>query len=139
MKFLGDFFTKLHAFIKSVRDYLYKYRKRVLIWIGIAIFAVVGLSLGLDKKAIAFLVFIFGLISQAFIGIIGLIGLVPVIGPILAKVLALPFFWILNAIGYFLSIVAIKRGYSKAVLDYRILTIVFLIGIAVGFIIGRLI
>lgn len=139
MKFLDDFFTKFHAFIKSVWDYLYKYRKRVFIWIGIAIFAVVGLSLGLDKKAIAFLVFIFGLISQAFIGIIGLIGFIPVIGPILAKVLALPFFWILNAIGYFLSIVAIKRGYSKAVLDYRILTIVFLIGIAVGFIIGRLI
>jgi hypothetical protein len=139
MKFLGDFFNKLHTFFKSIWDYLYKYRKRVLIWIGIAIFAVVGIHLDLDRKAIAFLVFIFGLISQAFIGIIGLIGFIPVIGPILAKVLALPFFWILNAIGYFLSIIAIKRGYSKAVLDYRILTIVFLIGIAVGFIIGRLI
>jgi hypothetical protein len=68
-----------------------------------------------------------------------LIGFIPVIGPILAKVLALPFFWILNAIGYFLSIIAIKRGYSKSVLDYRVLTIVFLSGIAVGFIIGRLI
>jgi hypothetical protein len=139
MKFLHDFFIRFHSFINSVWDYLYKYRKRALIWLGIALFAVVGISLGLDKKAIAFLVLIFGLISQAFIGIIGLIGLIPIIGPILAKVLALPFFWILNAIGYFLSIIAIKRGYSKSVLDYRILTIVFLIGIAVGFIIGRLI
>lgn len=139
MKFLGNFFKKFHSFLSSVWDYLYKYRKRAVIWLGIVIFAVVGIALGLDKKAIAFLVFIFGLISQAFIGIIGLIGFIPVIGPILAKVLALPFFWILNAIGYFLSIVAIKRGYSKSVLDYRILTIVFLSGIAVGFIIGRLI
>jgi len=139
MKFLGDFFKKLHSFLNSVWNYLYKYRNRAIIWLGIVIFAVAGIALGLDKKAVAFLVFIFGLISQAFIGIIGLIGLVPVVGPILAKVLALPFFWILNAIGYFLSIVAIKRGYSKSVLDYRILTIVFLIGIAVGFIIGRLI
>lgn len=139
MKFLGDFFKKFHSFLSSVWNYLYKYRAKALIWLGIVIFAVVGIALGLDKKAIAFLVFIFGLISQAFIGIIGLIGFIPVIGPILAKVLALPFFWILNAIGYFLSIVAIKRGYSKSVLDYRILTIVFLSGIAVGFIIGRLI
>jgi hypothetical protein len=139
MKFLGGFFKRLHSFLSSVWNYLYKYRTKALIWLGIAIFAVVGIALGLDKKAIAFLVLIFGLISQAFIGIIGLIGFIPVIGPILAKVLALPFFWILNAIGYFLSIVAIKRGYSKAVIDYRILTIVFLSGIAVGFIIGRLI
>lgn len=139
MKFLHEVLTRFHSFLNSVWDYLYKYRKRALIWLGIALFAVVGISLGLDKKAIAFLVLIFGLLSQAFIGIIGLIGFIPVIGPILAKVLALPFFWILNAIGYFLSIVAIKRGYSKSVLDYRILTIVFLIGIAIGFIIGRLI
>lgn len=139
MKFLHDFITKLHAFLVSVWEYLYKYRKRALIWLAIIIFAVVGIASGLDKKAIAFLVLIFGLISQAFIGIIGLISLIPVIGPILAKVLALPFFWILNSIGYFLSIVAIKRGYSKTVLDYRVLTIVFLSGIAVGFIIGRLI
>jgi hypothetical protein len=139
MKFLGNFLKKLHSFLISVWNYLYKYRKRAIIWLGIAIFAVVGIALGLDKKAVAFLVFIFGLISQAFIGIIGLIGFIPVIGPILAKVLALPFFWILNAIGYFLSIIAIKRGYSKSVLDYSVLTIVFLSGIAVGFIIGRLI
>jgi hypothetical protein len=134
-----EFFKRLHFFFSSVWKYIYKYRKKALIWLGIAIFAVVGIALGLDKKAVAFLVFIFGLISQAFIGIIGLIGFIPIIGPILAKVLALPFFWILNAIGYFLSIVAIKRGYSKAVIDYRILTIVFLSGIAVGFIIGRII
>lgn len=138
MKFLHDFLSKLHTFLVSVWEYLYKYRKRALIWLAIIIFAVVGISSGWDKKAIAFLVLIFGLITQAFIGIIGLISLVPVIGPILGKVLALPFFWILNSIGYFLSIIAIKRGYSKTVLDYRVLTIVFLSGIALGFIIGKL-
>ncbi|MFQ5582914.1 MAG: hypothetical protein ACE5GL_00580 [Calditrichia bacterium] len=53
--------------------------------------------------------------------------------------LALPIFWILNSIGYFLSIIAIKRGYSKTVLDYRVLTVVFLVGVAIGFVIGKLI
>lgn len=139
MKSPHRFFEAFHAFLNSVWNYLYKYRKRALIWLGIVIFAVVGITSGWDRQAVTFLVLIFGLISEAFIGIIGLIGLIPVIGPILAKVLALPFFWILNAIGYFLSIIAIKRGYSKTVLDYRILTVIFLIGIAVGFIIGKLI
>lgn len=139
MKSLRNLFRSFHSFLNSVWDYLYKYRRRALIWLAIVIFAVVGIASGWDKQAVTFLVLIFGLISEAFIGIIGLIGLIPVIGPILAKVLALPFFWILNAIGYFLSFIAIKRGYSKTVLDYRILTVIFLIGIAVGFIIGKLI
>jgi hypothetical protein len=54
-------------------------------------------------------------------------------------VLALPIYWILNALGYFVSLIAIKRGFSKDVINYRVLTIVFLVGIAVGFVIGKLI
>lgn len=139
MKFLKQFLSVLQSFIVSVWHYLYKYRKIVLVWIAIALFAVVGIAAGWDKKAIAFLVIIFGLISQAFVGIIGIISLIPIVGPLLAKVLALPVFWILNSIGYFLSIIAIKRGYSKTVLDYRVLTVVFLVGVAIGFVIGKLI
>ena len=46
---------------------------------------------------------------------------------------------VINALGYFVSIVAIKKGYSKDVLNYRVLTIVLLIGIVIGYIIGKLI
>ena len=82
---------------------------------------------------------VFGLVSQAFIGLINLIALIPVVGPLVAKVLALPIYWILNGLGYFVSLIAIKKGYSKDVVNYRVLTIVFLVGVAVGFIIGHLI
>jgi hypothetical protein len=99
----------------------------------------VGFALGLDKKAITFLIIVFGIISQAFIGLLNLIALIPIIGPLVAKVLALPFYWLLNALGYFVSVVAIKRGFSKEVLNYRVLTIVFLVGIVVGFILGKII
>jgi len=139
MNFFQRFSSRFLTFFTSLWKYLYQYRKFAILWLGIVIFAVIGIALDLDKKAVTFLVLIFGIISQAFIAVIGVISLIPVIGPILAKVLALPFFWILNSIGYFLSIIAIRRGYSKTVLDYRILTIVFLIGVAVGFIVGRLI
>ncbi|HGY56452.1 MAG TPA: hypothetical protein ENK44_12150, partial [Caldithrix abyssi] len=76
---------------------------------------------------------------QAFVGLLNIIGLVPIIGPIIAKVLALPFFWLINALGYFVSILAIKRGYTKEVVNYRILTVVLLVGIVIGFILGKII
>jgi hypothetical protein len=42
-------------------------------------------------------------------------------------------------VGYLVALVAIKRGYSKDVLSYRGVTIALIIGIVIGFIIGRLI
>jgi hypothetical protein len=100
---------------------------------------VVGFAAGLDRKAITFFAIVFGLVSQAFIGLINLIALIPIVGPLVAKVLALPIYWVLNALGYFISLVAIKKGYSKDVINYRVLTIVFLAGVAAGFVIGKLI
>jgi uncharacterized membrane protein len=100
---------------------------------------VVALHFHVDKQVIAVLVFLFGIISQAFIGLISLIGIIPIIGPILAKVLALPLYWILNALGYFVSIVAIKKGFGKEVMNTRVLTVVFLVGVAIGFVLGQII
>ena len=83
------------------------------------------------------MVVVFGLITQAFVGLISIVALVPLVGPIIAKLLALPIFWLINALGYFVSVIAIKKGYSKDVLNYRVLTIVLLIGIVIGYIIGK--
>lgn len=135
----NGFTKKVSSILESVWKFIVSFRKIFIVWIVLTIFVAVGLSLGLDKKAITFLAIVFGLISQAFIGLINIIALVPIVGPLIAKVLALPFYWILNALGYFVSVIAIKRGYSKEVVNYRILTVVFLVGIVVGFIVGKLI
>ena len=135
----NGFTKKVSSILESIWKFIVSFRKIFIVWIVLTIFVAVGLSLGLDKKAITFLAIVFGLISQAFIGLINIIALVPIVGPLIAKVLALPFYWILNALGYFVSVIAIKRGYSKEVVNYRILTVVFLVGIVVGFIVGKLI
>jgi hypothetical protein len=70
---------------------------------------------------------------------LGIIGLVPVIGPVLVKVLSLSIIWLLNAIGYLVSFAAIKRGYSKDVLTYRAVTIALITGIVIGYVIGSLV
>jgi hypothetical protein len=139
-KLLDNGFTKkVGSILESIWKFIVSFRKIFIVWIVLTIFVAVGLYLGLDRKAIAFLAIVFGLLSQAFIGLINIIALVPIVGPLIAKVLALPFYWILNGLGYFVSVIAIKRGYSKEVVNYRILTVVFLVGIVVGFIVGKLI
>lgn len=90
-----------------------------------------------DVKAVAAGVLLFGVVSNVFVWILGIIGLIPIIGPLIVKVLSLSIIWLLNAIGYIVSFVAIKRGYSKDVLTYRGLTIALIIGIIIGYVLGH--
>lgn len=80
-----------------------------------------------------------GLVSNAFVWLLGLVSLVPIVGPIIVKVLSIGFIWLLNAVGYLVAYIAIRRGYSKDVLTYRGLTVALIIGIVIGFVLGKLI
>lgn len=70
--------------------------------------------------------------------LLGVITLVPIIGPLLVKVLTMSFIWLLNAVGYLVAYIAIKRGYSKDVLTYRGITIALIIGLVIGYVLGSL-
>ena len=102
-----------------------------LVWLGI--------RFGIDELVIAGAALIFAILSGVFTWIVGIIMLVPFIGPLIIKVLSIPLVWLINGIGYLVSYTAIKRGYSKDVLTYRGLTITLIIGIVIGFIIAHLI
>lgn len=120
-------------------EFLARYKKHILIWILLVIVVGVALKLGVDKKVVVLFTIIFGILSQAFVGLVGLIGLLPWIGPFIIKVFAIPIFWVLNAMGYFVSAVAIKKGYTKELAQSRIVTIVLLVGIILGYILGHLV
>jgi len=121
----------------TVKDFFRAFGKTILIWAVIALIIIVGIYFDVDKTVIGGVVVVFGLITQAFIGLVGLISLVPIIGPIIAKVLALPVFWLINSLGYFVSIIAIKKGYSKTIMSYRVLTVALLVGVVIGYILGK--
>lgn len=91
-----------------------------------------------DAKIAAGGAVLVGFYSGLVAWLLGVISLVPVIGPLLVKVLTMSFIWLLNAIGYFVSYVAIRRGYSKDVITYRGLTIALIVGMVIGYVIGRL-
>lgn len=98
-----------------------------------------GLHFHVNDKAVAGFALFFALISGAFVWVVSLIGLVPIVGPLVVKVLSIPIVWLINGLGYLVSYVAIKRGYSQDVLTYRGLTITLIIGIVIGFVIGSLV
>ena len=52
--------------------------------------------------------------------------------------MSIGFIWLLNGVGYLVSYIAIKRGYAKDVLTYRGLTVAVIIGICIGFVLGKL-
>ncbi len=105
--------------------------------IGLIIYLM--LKLELDVRAIAIITLVVGYITNVFAGISILTASIPIIGPIIVKLFAIPFFWMLNLTGYFTSVVAIKKGYGKTVMSHRIVTLTLLSGIIIGYILGHLI
>jgi hypothetical protein len=114
---------------------------KVMLPLCIALGALVWLGnrLGVDTRVIAGTVFVVGLLTNVFAWLLGIIALVPVIGPLIVKVLSIGFIWLLNAIGYLVSVIAIRRGFTQDVLTYRGLTIALLVGIVIGYVIGKLV
>lgn len=113
--------------------------RMLLLAIGLAALITAGVYLDWDARVLGGVAVLVGLVSGLFVWLIGLVGLVPLIGPIIVKVLSFGFIWLLNAMGYLVSYIAIRRGYSRDVLTYRGLTMALLVGIVIGYIVAQFI
>ena len=125
----------MSSFFQTIK----KHPKTISTVIVIALFVYFMLKLELDVRAIAIITLVVGYITNVFAGLSILTASIPIIGPIIVKLFAIPFFWMLNLTGYFTSLVAIKKGYGKTVMSHRIITISLLTGIIIGYILGYLI
>ena len=122
-----------------MNEYLKKNKYYLLIWTILFSSMVIAITYGVDKKFVVFITLILGLFTQIFSGFGALVTTIPLVGPIIIKVFTIPFFWVLNALGYFVSVIAIKKGYKKEVASSRVLTIALLLGIIVGYILGHIV
>lgn len=118
---------------------LLSYKRKLVIWALIGALIFLAINQGIDKKLIVFIAFIIGVFTEIFAGIAILIAAIPVVGPMIIKVVSIPVFWILNALGTLVSGIAIKKGYATELTKGRILTLALLIGMIIGYIIGNLI
>lgn len=109
------------------------------VWVLIGALIWAGVHFHVDAGVIAGSVFVVGLLSNAFAWLLGIIAIVPIIGPLIVKVLSIGFIWLLNAVGYLVSFVAIRRGFSRDVLTYRGVTIALIVGIVIGYVLGKLV
>ena len=116
-----------------------QYKFHLVLWLLIASGIILALQYGIDQKLVVFSTVILGIFTQVFAGLGALIAMVPIIGPFLVKIITIPFFWLINALGHGVSIVAIKKGYSKELVKSRVLTVAILVGIVIGYIMGNLI
>ena len=113
--------------------------KKILFWNFLAVVVAFAINYGIDKKLIVFSAFIISVFTEAFVGLSALIAAVPVVGPMIIKIVTIPVFWVFNAMGTLVSGLAIKKGYATELARGRILTLALLIGMIIGYIIGNLI
>ena len=113
--------------------------KKILFWVFLAIIVTFAIDYGVDKKIIVFSAFIISVFTEAFVGLSAIIAAVPIVGPMIIKIVTIPIFWVFNAMGTLVSGLAIKKGYATELARGRILTLALLIGMIIGYIIGNLI
>ena len=115
------------------------YKNKIFIWFFAFSVILTAFYFGIDKKVILFVTFLLTVFTEIFSGVSVLLAAIPVIGPMIIKIVSIPVFWILNALGTLISGLAIKKGYGTELAKGRIMTLALLIGMIIGYIIGNLI
>ncbi len=124
---------------QKIGNFITKNWKIIFVLLILLLFIVVAQRIGLDKKITVFIVLILGYMTQLFTVLVGLIAAIPLIGPPIASIISLPLVFIVNAIAYMVTFFSLRRGYAKDVLGSRVLVTTFLIGIIIGYALGKLI
>ena len=123
----------------TIRFFIKSNSKTIISIIVIVGFVYLMRAYNIDARAIAIITFLLSYITNAFVGIIAILELMPVIGPMIIKIFTIPFFWLINGVGYLTSAYAIKKGYRRVIISHRIITTTLLIGVILGYILGHLI
>ena len=116
---------------------------KIVLWI--LLFTIVylafsyGKQYGVNERIIILVTLILGVFTQIFTGITSLIAIIPFFGPFIIKVISIPIFYFLNALGWVVSAIAIKKGYVNELSRSRTVTFALLVGIIIGYILGNII
>jgi hypothetical protein len=123
---------------QKIINFIKKNWKIIFVLLVLLVFIVVAQRIGLDKKITVIIVLILGYMTQLFTVLVGLIAAVPIIGPPIAAIISLPLIFIVNAIAYMVTFFSLRKGYAKDVLGSRVLVTTLLVGIIIGYALGKL-
>jgi hypothetical protein len=113
-------------------------RRALLIGVLLTVFAVAARYLGVEGRIIAVVVLVVGWLSQVFTAVLGVVALIPIVGPLIVSIVTLPFFLLVNGIAYVVTLVAVRKGYVRSAIESRILVTALLVGIVIGYVLGKL-
>ena len=116
---------------------------KIILWL--VLFTIIYLAFlygnqyGINQRIIILVTLVLGVFTQIFAGITSLIAIIPFFGPFIIKVISIPIFYFLNALGWVVSAIAIKKGYVNELSKSRTVTFALLVGIIIGYILGNII
>ena len=125
--------------LKIISNLKWKIVLWILLFIIIYLAFSYGKQYGINERIIILATLVLGLFTQIFTGITSLIAIIPFFGPFILKVVSIPVFYFLNALGWVVSAIAIKKGYVNELSRSRTVTFALLVGIIIGYILGNII
>jgi hypothetical protein len=123
--------------LQKINGFIKKNWRLICVLIFMLLFVIFAQRYGIDKEITVFVVLFLGYVTQLFGTLVGFIAAIPVIGPPIASLLSLPFLFIVNGIAYIVTFFSLRKGYAKEVLGSRFLVTAFLVGIVVGYALGK--
>jgi hypothetical protein len=113
----------------------------VLFWAVLVLIVVIGWRLHVDNHIVYALVILWGLGTQifsvAFAALVSFLGATPLVGPFVVKIITLPLFLLINGLAFIASMVGLKMGHKRTVFEARLAATILMIGILIGYIIGK--
>lgn len=116
--------------------------RQILLWLVLFAFVTIGVQLHWKGSVIAAGAVLWGLVTHifgvVFAAVLGWIGLFPIAGPIIVKVLTWPLFMLINGAAFFTSLVGINIGKGRQVFEARVAATILMTGVLIGFLLGKL-
>lgn len=145
LRFLGVFkyinmmidFSKVDK-KKLLIDYYRQHKLLIFIFLLSILLIYLSFRFGINKPVTALVVILFGIFTQLFSEMLAIIALVPIAGPIIVKVISIPVIILLNGIGYIVTFFAFKKGYKMEVAKSKLFTTALLIGVMIGYLLGKI-
>ena len=125
--------------LKIISNLKWKIVLWILLFTMIYLAFLYGKQYGISERIIILATLVLGVFTQIFTGITSLIAIIPFFGPFILKVVSIPIFYFLNALGWVVSAIAIKKGYVNELSRSRTVTFALLVGIIIGYILGNII
>lgn len=124
-----------------MRDYLRANFRQIVFWLVLVAFVGLGLQLHWKGSVIAAGAVLWGLLTHifgvAFALVLGWIGAVPFAGPIIIKALTWPLFLLINGAAFFTSLIGVNIGKGRQVFEARVAATLLMVGVLIGFILGK--